>query len=239
MTDIVYIIGDGSGWNNNELRYSLRSVHKFLNGFGRVFIVGHKPHFVKDIIHIPLADMHGTNKNWNIMEKIKMAFSLKGPEDIFVMHDDHFLLQHFNAGRFPYYKNFMNLVAKLRSLKPSEGYRIAIANTWTVLDRDKKPVENFNIHCPAVFKKKEFLEIMDKYQWNVTYGFLIKSLYCNHLNLDGPQIGDMKINKQLPKDVILAMLESRPFFSIGEGAYGPGLAAAMEALFPDPSPWEA
>ena len=38
--DVVYILGKGSVWKDNEIRYSLRSIEKHLTGFDRVFIVG-------------------------------------------------------------------------------------------------------------------------------------------------------------------------------------------------------
>ena len=43
--DIVYILGNGSKFNNEEIRYSLRSLEKFVN-FDRVFIVGECPKFL-------------------------------------------------------------------------------------------------------------------------------------------------------------------------------------------------
>ena len=56
--DIVYIIGKGSKWNNQELKYSLRSIAKYGINIGKVFIVGYKPNFVSDeVIYIPCDDI--------------------------------------------------------------------------------------------------------------------------------------------------------------------------------------
>ena len=43
--DILYVVGTGSKWDNNELRYSLRSIDKYGINIDRVFIVGTKPDF--------------------------------------------------------------------------------------------------------------------------------------------------------------------------------------------------
>jgi len=38
--DVVYPLSNGSHWDNNELRYSLRSLEKYALNLGRVFVVG-------------------------------------------------------------------------------------------------------------------------------------------------------------------------------------------------------
>ena len=50
--DVVYILGTGSTSNDNEIRYSLRSIEKYLIGFNVVYIVGECPKFLKGIIHL-------------------------------------------------------------------------------------------------------------------------------------------------------------------------------------------
>ena len=46
--DILYCIGEGSKWNNNELRYSLRSLEKFGKNVGNIYMVGYNPGFLSD-----------------------------------------------------------------------------------------------------------------------------------------------------------------------------------------------
>lgn len=46
--DLVYILGSGSQWRNNELRFSLRSVQKNLKGYRNIYIVGENPGFLKN-----------------------------------------------------------------------------------------------------------------------------------------------------------------------------------------------
>ena len=52
-TDVVYPIGQGSSWKNNELRFSLRSIEKYGINVGKLFIVGELPDFLlgEDIIY--------------------------------------------------------------------------------------------------------------------------------------------------------------------------------------------
>ena len=56
MIDFLYVLGSGSEYNNLELRLSLRSIDKYAHNLGRVFIVGEKPDWIKNVIHIPVKD---------------------------------------------------------------------------------------------------------------------------------------------------------------------------------------
>jgi hypothetical protein len=44
--DILYYIGSGSRHNNDELRYSLRSLDAHCKDVDKVWIVGNKPRFL-------------------------------------------------------------------------------------------------------------------------------------------------------------------------------------------------
>ena len=50
MIDVVYILGDGSKWGNNEIKYSLRSLEKYGKNIRDVYICGNKPYFVNNKI---------------------------------------------------------------------------------------------------------------------------------------------------------------------------------------------
>ena len=54
LVDLVYVLGKGSRWQDNELRFSLRSVSKNLSNVGQIFIVGQIPDFVKNCVHVPV-----------------------------------------------------------------------------------------------------------------------------------------------------------------------------------------
>jgi hypothetical protein len=58
--NLLYILGSGSKWQNNEIRYSIRSAEKYVGNLGRVFIVGEFPKFLsrknKKITYIEVHD---------------------------------------------------------------------------------------------------------------------------------------------------------------------------------------
>lgn len=54
--DVLYYIGGGSMHNNNELRYSLRSLQKHCRDLGKVWVVGNKPDFLQNVEYVWLED---------------------------------------------------------------------------------------------------------------------------------------------------------------------------------------
>ena len=49
MIDVVIPLGTGSRWQDNELRYCLRSIEKNLSGVNEVVIVGEKPKWLTNV----------------------------------------------------------------------------------------------------------------------------------------------------------------------------------------------
>src|SRR4051812_35587008 len=103
--DILIPLGRGSSWQNNELRYALRSVEKHLSGYDNIFIVGEKPDWIQNITHIPFEDKPGYgNRDRNIFNKILAGIKDERLSYEFMfMSDDHFFTADFSATRFPYY----------------------------------------------------------------------------------------------------------------------------------------
>ncbi len=89
--DLVYVVGTGSRWNDNELRFSLRSVSKNLSNVGKVFIVGECPDYLKNVIHIPASDIFDSaiNADGNMTHKLLLVCNNKELSDDFLfMNDD-------------------------------------------------------------------------------------------------------------------------------------------------------
>ena len=88
MIDILYIKGAKSPNNDDELRYSLRSL-KFVRDKGRVFITGNRPDFVQNIIHIPCDDIgcRMINHWWKVTQTILQTDI---SDDFVLMYDDIF-----------------------------------------------------------------------------------------------------------------------------------------------------
>ncbi len=234
--DIVYVIGPGSDWKDNEIRYSLRSLNKHADKVDKIILIGHDPGFLSDVIHIKHPDPN-LCKERNIMEKILRACDEPGiSENFFLMHDDHFFLQDFSPAKYPFY--YQGTLEEYYSKANKFGkHSKAVLNTINVLKENKLPGLMFNVHHPIVINKKKFKKVMKQYDWEIENGYAIKSLYCNTLSIEGTPTTDCKIKKWLPMEEINKALDGKPFFSLGN-AFSQDMRTFLEKTYPEKSPWE-
>lgn len=101
--DILYVIGKGSLANDDELRYSLRSLASRCKDLGKIFIVGEKIDWLQNVCHIEAEDKH--KKPWkNVLDKIRIAcLNEELSEDFLLMNDDFFAFDDFLASEMPFY----------------------------------------------------------------------------------------------------------------------------------------
>lgn len=194
MIDIVYVLGSGSQWGNNEIMYSICSVKKHLKGsVGNVYVIGKYPHVKTPIpiIHVGYEDGHKC-KERNIFSKILAASDISDISDTFLfMNDDHYLLSDFDIASFPYFKRKCLNSAKASSFQ----YNIVIRNTESVLKLNGKKTEYFDVHTPILYEKEKIRELSKLYNWELKHTYVIKSLYCNSFDIEGTEIEqDVKFN---------------------------------------------
>lgn len=242
MIDIVYVLGTGSKWSNNELRYSLRSVEKYLTGYRNIYIIGECPEWLTGVLHVPMKDERPGNlvyKERNIMLKVLEACRQRElSKEFLFMNDDHFFLSGFNAGTYP---NFFleNLPTAIKARGIKDQYCASMQNTLHALHKTKLYDLFFDVHYPIRYNKEKFMRVMDAYDWQLPYGYIIKSLYANTAGLEGtPVEQDCKINGPGGCEQIQGTIDPWPMFSTGNNMDYEELETVMEFLYPDPSRYE-
>lgn len=88
--DLLYVLGSGTAWQDNELRYSLRSACRHLP-HGKVVVVGERPTWLTGITHIPAQDRYPFPVR-NTLHKLNVAIDSGLLADRFVLMNDDFLL---------------------------------------------------------------------------------------------------------------------------------------------------
>lgn len=227
-TSIIIPLGLGSRNNDLELRYCLRSIEKYLTGYGDVFIVGEKPDWLCNIIHIPCPDQGDKtyDKERNIFGKILAACADERVTDNFLfMNDDHYLLQGYEAAWFPFFYH-----GRLSGKMTVTDYKHTVRNTLELLRADPPYAD---IHCPIVYNKRAF-GALTRHDWSVQFGYCIKTLYCHKYI----SINDMIEMKDCKQDDRPKNIDGRPWFSIGDKAFYWDVRALLQKLYPLKSKYE-
>lgn len=210
--DVVYILGDGSKADNEEIRYSLRSLERNMLDIGNVYIVGILPDFLQDVRHIPCEDRH--EKRWkNAMEKTRLAASTDGITDEFLlMNDDFFMLSPFQGDNFPFYAK-----------KGNDGG----CNGRT----------DFQIHCPIRIQKEWYLNL--PLSLDMAGDWSPRSFYCNFYQAPPTFIVDPIVRCGISLPSYEDQTKNLDFFSIGSSTMlRSDFSSWLARTFPDPSRFE-
>lgn len=235
--NIVYILGTGSTWNDNELRYSLRSLQNFFPGEKKnVYIVGHCPEWVKGVTIIRSED-NGRCKEENIF--LKLLLACDELEEFYYFNDDHIVTSEVYKMALYHNGPLINLTHKIDSFIP---YRCSIDNTINALKNRKIDIDrmlNFDIHVP-MFIDKTFKEIMLKFSWDVKHGYIIKSLYANHMQIKKAEfMEDFKyLGEPLEENQLKEIFKSRKFISFADRGLNKVMKKVLNESFPATSKYE-
>ena len=189
--DLVYILGKGSRWHNNEIRFSMRSAEKFFK-FRNIVIVGDLPEWARNVIHIQVDDVF-KNKLQNARTKYLAACNdPRVSKDFILMNDDFFFLKpvekilNYSRGTSErqidmhetkagyYFESIRRTKARLESL----GF------TGKVMD--------FEVHAPMVFNKEKLKNVIQVVGGMVTC--LLRTCYGNLEDLDFQVTRDFKVS---------------------------------------------
>ena len=183
--DLVYVVGTGSRWNDNELRFSLRSISKNLSNIGKVFIVGECPDYLKNVIHIPASDIFDSaiNADGNMTHKLLAACEHKELSDDFLfMNDDFIINQPISAPAIKWlHKGDMALQPE--KYWTTQFYRFRLKRTFDVLRDRNLPTIQYDYHAPMLMNKYLFPSVMAQFDFDKDIGYTFRSLYGNSLKL--------------------------------------------------------
>lgn len=234
--DVVYILGKGSKWRDNEIRYSIRSLVKHLKGFDKIFIAGECPSFLQNVIHIPVQDVPGRKQYSIFLKELAAAKDERVSEEYLAIHDDHFFCADMNLNEWgDNYRDEKDLGYWAERYKGK--YRQHTLNTIGYCDEDWP---FYDIHVPGVHLNTVLLEMESRVDWSKEY--LVKTLveyFTMPLYFAAePKITDLKINKKLTKAEIYTKIKDRFCFSVGDYGICPDMKAVLNELYPEPSIYE-
>lgn len=153
--DILYVVGKGfSEWNDNELRYSLRSIAKYGKNVRRVYVVGYCPYWLNpdEVTLLPLRD-EGNNKHVNILRAIEYAIEHSDISEHFLYSsDDHYYVRETDFDNYPVYWRGHDL-PETQPDKPT-WYQRTMKQTHDVLQAFGLPIRFYAWHGNTHFNTR-------------------------------------------------------------------------------------
>lgn len=213
--DVLYYIGSGSSHNNDELRLSLRSLEKHCKDVDKVWVVGNRPAFLRNVEYLWVEDKYEWWKNAFI--KTKAAIEAGISDEFLLMNDDFFMMSDFTAKEYPYYHK--------GEIKDGDTpYKKVIYNTGEYLKSLGKTAFHYGIHCPMRIEGKKYLELEKHLTSPMSVRCLYGNFYCTG-----------RLAKDVKSDVIKR--SATKCYSAKEHMTE-DIYQELLTLFPNPSRWE-
>jgi hypothetical protein len=192
--DVVYVLGTGSRFDNNEIRLSLRSIEKNLS-HRNVFIVGEKLAWFKTLrtgLKTIKMDDVGDDKLINTREKLKKVCNHKDLSDDFILMNDDFFIMKPTHDIKPEHRD--KLKSSYKKHPSQKGYYAqAMKDTIDFLYKNgiKEPLD-FSLHRPFIFNKKKLLKVIELMEQDGRQ-LLTRTIYGNMEGIKGTKKKDVKI----------------------------------------------
>ena len=244
-TDVVYVLGTGSRWNNNEIRFSIRSLYQHLSGFRNIYIIGEDPGFLKGdnlfIINFPDKYNPSHNADGNIIEKVMHACtSINDLSDNFIfINDDNYILQHMYVSEiYPFHKGNMDTLPDETFERGMWGMRLF--RTKQHLQANGIVPLHFDHHSPILFNKHKFVETLSQYNYQTVPGLTIKSLYGSHHYPDAPVMNGEEVAIFRPNKLneIRHQLRFATYTACDDNGLNSSFKFWLATTFPEASPLE-
>lgn len=162
LPDLVYIVKKDE--KNEDLRYSLRSVEKFVP-HNKIWIVGYKPSWVTNVEYLPVIQ-NGNKWNNSITNILAACNCTKISKEFILMNDDFFaikpisnLLDSINVSL----GLLQNAVNEHEAKKSDSAWGKAFKYVNELLKdlNIEEPYYNYESHTPLLINKQKYLEVMN------------------------------------------------------------------------------
>lgn len=248
--DIVYPLKESEP--NHDLRYSLRSLEKYGGEYGTVFVIGHCPKWLKNVVHIPIEQC--SDKHISVRQNIRKICDCDFISEEFILFNDDFIL----TKPVEDWDVFCNrhsgtLKSKADLIKTMDCKKTPWLNGFEFNDKLLKSMGvkhplNFEFHAPMIinrYKRKGMIykKAFEPYLHKSNPLLFQRSLYGNlYGRTDGTFIEDRKLFTDLESVTETEYLTEYGFFSVSDNLIGnkeiANLNYWLNLTFPDKSSFE-
>jgi hypothetical protein len=226
--DYVYICRHGE---NEELRYSIRSVEKNFPR-GNVWVIGGKPSWYSGN-YIPVEQSAG--KQHSAIKNLSAIVQSKEIQEEFVlMNDDFFVVKPVKEIKTYHGGSLQDKIALRREITPGSRYLDLLSKTYKVLQKiGITEILDYDIHVPMKISKTGLREALGfGTQWRSTYG--------NTHRVGGEKIEDVKVYGSIDLSDLSYSIDNlvSEYLSTDDQSFPIVWKKLLKDMFPDPSTFE-
>jgi hypothetical protein len=235
--DAVYLVKPGD--DNEELRFSLRSLAKNMPYVDRVFVAGYTPSWVRNVESIALEPLD--DKFDNQFQSLRAACADERISDDFVlMNDDQFALVEMDflpAWHLGGLRLLIRRLAKRGQTAKGDRWFYGLQQTAKQMRAWGHPNPNaYEAHMPLLFNRHTLAARMD----TVTHRPFLWGAAYDAVGTTRGVLGDnVKVGELGARELLACMTSGLPFISTEDEAFAFGkVGEFIRTVFPDPCIYE-
>lgn len=241
--DVVYVLGHGSKWGDNELRYSIRSIAINGIGLGDVYIISDfLPGFInpEKVKHIHFGDAANLSPCQNVYNKLQALFSRTDLQQFLFSSDDHFFIKPVYFNRWPlHYKGDKMPDYGIKGVG-DRRYTQTMIDTYQMMKRLNLDTKYYEGHTNKLYTREawDYLTAHGAWQdmFTTVYGVSTNSPMAAAILKLHPETPcryrpDIKLH-HLNSQEDIQLLKSTNSFSIYDSAVETGVADYLQQKFP-------
>jgi hypothetical protein len=188
---LVYIVGTGSTWHDNELRYSLRSAEQYC-AHTHVLVVGHKPQWLRGVHHHQLMDPYPSGVQ-NVIHKLSAALHAGLLHERFMlMNDDMLFLRQVPVPPHTYTRG--TLADRVARMDANNSYRTLHVRCLATLRSMGIPQPlDYGTHTPMPMRASKLLEVLQRFGGTGS-AYPLRTCYGNLHRVPATHIADVKLH---------------------------------------------
>ena len=191
--DIVYLVKNDD--INHELRYSLRSLKNIPHA--SVIIAGHKPSWVKNVIHIETDQKSHKYAN-STNNLIAACNSDLVEQDFILMNDDFFIMKPLKE--LPVlHRGSIDGVIQYYASKGNNYHKGMIQTRDLLVEMGIRDIKSYELHVPMLVNKGKMLTVMklrSQLGGDAIKAFHKRTFYGNYWRIGGETQADVKIHDE-------------------------------------------
>lgn len=229
--DVVFPLGKGSQWQNNEIRYAIRSWVQNFPDLRHIVIIGQFPSFLDGVLHIPCEDDYTIAKDERMLTKLKAACKDFWVTDHFIFTmDDVFLLQPTTIKDFTgwHYGDIPNEPVS------KTAWEASCIRTRQYLESKNLKFKDFDrAHAPQPIAKQKALDAIKGID---PMGKTVSSLVLNLMKVKGKDARPfhelIRINQDY--NTLVDRLDGKKSFNVNDEGLGRAMKILLNDLYPEP-----
>lgn len=207
-----------------------------------VYIVGEKPDWLKNVIHIPFPDSYNNNKDANMINKLIIASLHDSISTEYIrMMDDVIFLKPIEE-KFFNYPIISSLNEETVDSKFYGDWIKKLKTTRELLKINGKTSYNYDSHMPVKYNKQKFIDTMLRYPYGEGLGVTLDTLYFNqnlepyhYTNINKFAVG---LGNKITLQEIKKATQDKSIMNFNDYGLNDDLKQFLFDRFPNPSKYE-